>query len=54
MLEHEVRISVCCMHIFLHAHWKGNFLIYVVRNYHKNQIIYVIKCQICKYLCDIV
>jgi hypothetical protein len=31
---------------FLHAHWKDNSLIYVVRNYHKksNQIIYVRKC----------
>jgi hypothetical protein len=32
--------------IFMHAHWKDNSLIYVVRNYHKksNQIIYVCKC----------
>jgi hypothetical protein len=33
---------------FLHAHWKDNFLIYAVCNYHKksNQITYVCKCQI--------
>jgi hypothetical protein len=35
---------------FLHAHWKGNSLIYVVRNYHKKQIIYVRKCQICTFV----
>jgi hypothetical protein len=49
MLEHGVRISVYCMHIFLHTHWKDNSLIYDIRNYHRNsnQIIYVRKCQIC-------
>jgi hypothetical protein len=45
MLEHGVRISVCCMHIFLHAHWKGSSLIYDVRNYHKKSN-YVRKWQI--------
>jgi hypothetical protein len=47
MLEHRVCISVYCMHIFYMHIGKGNSLIYVVRNYHKNQIIYVRKCQIC-------
>jgi hypothetical protein len=40
--------------IFLYAHCKCNSLIYAVHNYHKNQIIYVRKYQICKYLCDVV
>jgi hypothetical protein len=41
MLEHGVSISVYCMHIFCMQIGKGNFLIYVVHNYHKksNQII---------------
>jgi hypothetical protein len=46
MLEHGVRISVCCMHIFcMHI---GKAIPYDVRNYHKksNRITYVRKCQI--------
>jgi hypothetical protein len=49
MLEHGVRISVYNMHIFFACTLeKCNFLIYAVRNYHKqsNQIIYVFNCQI--------
>jgi hypothetical protein len=44
MLEHGVRISVCCMHIFcMHIE---KTIPYVVRNYHKksNRITYVRKC----------
>jgi hypothetical protein len=41
-------LYISLLHTYvLHAHWKDNSLIYVVLIYHKHQIIYVRKSQIC-------